>query len=78
MMANGELVNILLYTDVTRYLEFHQIDGSFVYREGKISKVPTTATVIELIEETLYQVFKAILYHSHQTNAVSRRHLLLL
>ena len=45
MMANGELVNILLYTDVTRYLEFHQIEGSYVYREGRISKVPTTATV---------------------------------
>lgn len=43
MMANGELVQILVHTDVTRYLEFQQIAGSFVYREGSgICKVPTT------------------------------------
>jgi Rab GDP dissociation inhibitor len=39
-MASGEFVNILYHTDVTRYLEFRQIEGSFVYRDGKISKVP--------------------------------------
>ncbi|KAI8384617.1 GDP dissociation inhibitor [Radiomyces spectabilis] len=42
MMANGVIVSFLTHTDVTRYLEFKQISGSFVYREGKISKVPTT------------------------------------
>lgn len=42
-MANGELVSILVHTDVTRYLEFQQISGSFVYREGSgICKVPST------------------------------------
>ena len=42
-MANGELVEILVHTDVTRYLEFRQIAGSFVYREGSgICKVPST------------------------------------
>lgn len=40
-MASGEFVNILYHTDVTRYLEFRQIEGSFVYRDGKISKVPS-------------------------------------
>ncbi|KAF9366116.1 Rab GDP dissociation inhibitor alpha [Mortierella sp. NVP85] len=40
MMGNGELVKILTHTDVTRYLEFKQIAGSYVYREGKIAKVP--------------------------------------
>ncbi|KAJ3068778.1 Rab GDP dissociation inhibitor alpha [Quaeritorhiza haematococci] len=40
-MASGEFVNILYHTDVTRYLEFRQIAGSFVYRDGKISKVPS-------------------------------------
>lgn len=40
-MASGEFVNILYHTDVTRYLEFRQIEGSFVYRDGRISKVPS-------------------------------------
>ncbi|KAG2219698.1 hypothetical protein INT45_001870 [Circinella minor] len=44
MMANGEIVRFLTHTDVTRYLEFKQIAGSFVYRDGKISKVPATET----------------------------------
>ena len=39
-MASGEFINILYHTDVTRYLEFRQIEGSFVYRDGRISKVP--------------------------------------
>jgi Rab GDP dissociation inhibitor len=39
-MASGEFVNILYHTDVTRYLEFRQVAGSFVYRDGRISKVP--------------------------------------
>lgn len=43
-MASGEFVNILYHTDVTRYLEFRQIAGSFVYRDGKINKVPSNAT----------------------------------
>jgi Rab GDP dissociation inhibitor len=42
MMSSGELVNILVHTGVTNYLEFKQIEGSFVYRNGHISKVPTT------------------------------------
>lgn len=40
MMAAGSLVQVLIHTDVTRYLEFKQVDGSYVYRDGKISKVP--------------------------------------
>ncbi|THH06397.1 hypothetical protein EW145_g4113 [Phellinidium pouzarii] len=42
IIASGELTKILVHTDVTRYLEFKQIAGSFVYRDGKISKVPST------------------------------------
>ncbi|KAF8203837.1 GDP dissociation inhibitor [Pholiota molesta] len=38
IIASGELTKILVHTDVTRYLEFKQIAGSFVYRDGKISK----------------------------------------
>lgn len=38
-MASGEFVNILYHTDVTRYLEFRQIEASFVYRDKMIAKV---------------------------------------
>ncbi|KAJ3416157.1 Rab GDP dissociation inhibitor alpha [Chytridiales sp. JEL 0842] len=39
-MASGEFVNILYHTDVTRYLEFRQVAGSYVYKNGKVAKVP--------------------------------------
>ncbi|KAI7871663.1 GDP dissociation inhibitor [Spinellus fusiger] len=54
MMANGEIVRFLTHTDVTRYLEFKQIAGSYVSRDGKISKVP--ATEIEAISTSLLGV----------------------
>ncbi|OLY82344.1 putative secretory pathway GDP dissociation inhibitor 1 [Smittium mucronatum] len=44
MMANEELVKVLVYTDVTRYIEFKLISGSMVCRDSKISKVPATVT----------------------------------
>ncbi|XP_063980311.1 rab GDP dissociation inhibitor alpha [Diachasmimorpha longicaudata] len=40
LMANGLLVKLLIHTGVTRYLEFKSIEGSYVYKSGKISKVP--------------------------------------
>ncbi|GAU93206.1 hypothetical protein RvY_05179 [Ramazzottius varieornatus] len=40
LMANGELVRLLIHTGVTRYLEFKSVEGSFVYKQGKIHKVP--------------------------------------
>jgi len=43
LMSCGMLVQILVKTDVTRYLEFKAVDGSFVYHEGKVHKVPSTA-----------------------------------
>ncbi len=41
---SGPLVKMLLYTEVTRYLDFKVIEGSFVYKGGKIHKVPCTET----------------------------------
>jgi Rab GDP dissociation inhibitor len=39
----GMLVKMLILTDVTRYLEFKQVDGSFVFKTGnRIYKVPVT------------------------------------
>jgi Rab GDP dissociation inhibitor len=43
IMATGLLVNILIKTDVTRYLEFKAVDGSFVVQAGKVYKVPSTS-----------------------------------
>lgn len=40
LMANGQLVKLLLHTGVTRYLEFKSVEGSYVYKGGKIAKVP--------------------------------------
>ncbi|KAL0366545.1 UNVERIFIED_CONTAM: Guanosine nucleotide diphosphate dissociation inhibitor 1 [Sesamum radiatum] len=36
IMANGELVRVLIHTDVTKYLYFKAVDGSFVYNKGKL------------------------------------------
>ncbi|XP_056613977.1 rab GDP dissociation inhibitor alpha [Triplophysa dalaica] len=44
LLASGQLVKILLYTEVTRYLDFKVVEGSFVYKGGKIHKVPCTET----------------------------------
>jgi Rab GDP dissociation inhibitor len=42
LMSCGTLVQILVKTDVTRYLEFKAVDGSFVVHQSKVYKVPST------------------------------------
>jgi len=32
LISQGNMVKILLHTDVTRYLEFKSVDGSYVYK----------------------------------------------
>ncbi|KAI5479799.1 rab GDP-dissociation inhibitor [Pseudohyphozyma bogoriensis] len=56
MMASGEMTKMLVHTDVTRYLEFKQIAGSFVYRDGRISKVPSTE--MEAVRSPLMGLFE--------------------
>lgn len=56
LMANGELTNILVNLDVTKYLEFKQISGSYVYRDGRIAKVP--ANEMEAIKSPLMGLFE--------------------
>ncbi|GJS19901.1 guanosine nucleotide diphosphate dissociation inhibitor [Tanacetum coccineum] len=56
MMANGLLVRALIHTDVTKYLNFKAVDGSFVYNKGKIYKVP--ATDVEALKSTLMGLFE--------------------
>lgn len=42
IMAGGDLVRMLVYTDVTKYLEFKSVDGSFVLNRGRVEKVPAS------------------------------------
>lgn len=59
-MANGELTNILVSTDVTRYLEFRQIAGSYVQQgaaaKATVAKVPSTAA--EALRSPLMGLFE--------------------
>mmetsp|Transcript_37814 Transcript_37814/g.53332 ORF Transcript_37814/g.53332 Transcript_37814/m.53332 type:complete len:446 (+) Transcript_37814:142-1479(+) len=56
IMAFGNLTKMLLHTKVTRYLEFKSIAGSYVYKEGKILKVP--ATPEEALRSSLMGLFE--------------------
>lgn len=42
IMAGGNMVRMLVHTQVTKYLEFKLVDGSFVYTAGRPHKVPAT------------------------------------
>ncbi|OAY35745.1 guanosine nucleotide diphosphate dissociation inhibitor At5g09550 [Manihot esculenta] len=56
MMANGALIRILIHTNVTKYLNFKAVDGSFVYNKGKIHKVP--ANDVEALKSPLMGLFE--------------------
>lgn len=56
MMVNGELTNILVHTDVTRYLEFKQIAGSYTLAAGRVAKVPSNE--MEAITSPLMGIFE--------------------
>lgn len=60
LMANGELTNILVSTDVTRYLEFRQIAGSYVQQgrgpKATVAKVPSDAN--EALRSSLMGIFE--------------------
>lgn len=59
-MSNGELTNILVSTDVTRYLEFRQIAGSYVQQgsgpKATVAKVPSDAA--EALRSSLMGLFE--------------------
>lgn len=42
IMACGSLVKILLHCKVTRYLDFKSIDASYVFKDNKVQKVPSS------------------------------------
>ncbi|QIX00903.1 hypothetical protein AMS68_006420 [Peltaster fructicola] len=60
LMFNGELTNILVSTDVTRYLEFKQIAGSYVQQgnaaKATVAKVPSNAA--EALSSPLMGLFE--------------------
>ncbi|KAI1205679.1 rab GDP-dissociation inhibitor [Annulohypoxylon truncatum] len=60
LMSSGELTNILVSTDVTRYLEFKQVAGSFVQQgsgaKAAIAKVPSDAA--EALRSPLMGIFE--------------------
>lgn len=59
-MSSGELTNILVSTDVTRYLEFRQVAGSFVQQgqgaKATVAKVPSDAA--EALRSPLMGIFE--------------------
>jgi len=56
MMAYEPLVELLRSLDVVRYLEFRQIEGSYVYRDKTIYKVP--ANEIEALSTSMIGFFQ--------------------
>lgn len=53
-MHSGELVKILVHTEVTRYVDFKVIQGSYVYKAGKLHKVPGTEEEAHASGDELY------------------------
>lgn len=57
LMANGELTKLLIHTGVTRYIEFKQLEGSYVYKKGgNVFKVP--ANDKEALATSLMGIFE--------------------
>jgi len=60
LMSNGELTNILVSTDVTRYIEFKQVAGSYVQvgsgARATVAKVPSDAG--EALRSPLMGIFE--------------------
>lgn len=50
MMGNGKLVRTLIHTDVTKYLSFKAVDGSYVFVKGKVQ-----AFFIDVYVEDFYK-----------------------
>lgn len=57
---------MLLITQVTRYLEFKVIEGSYVYKKGKIYKVPSTETEALASSKLLENSVKKWLWRYHK------------
>lgn len=56
IMGDGKLIKVLIHTDVVKYLEFKACDGSYVYKGGKIHKVPSSD--MEALKSSLMSFFE--------------------
>jgi Rab GDP dissociation inhibitor len=56
LMCSGQLVQMLINTDVTRYLDFKVCDGSYTIKGGKVYKVPASAQ--EALSTSLMGMFE--------------------
>lgn len=56
ILASGVLVKMLIKTEVTKYLEFRSVSGSYVYKDKKIHKVPSSDT--EAVKSSLMGLFE--------------------
>ena len=55
-MANGKMVQMLIHTDVVKYLEFKSVDGSFVVKAKAVHKVPSND--MEALRSPLMGIFE--------------------
>ncbi|KAI0988283.1 hypothetical protein GJ496_011270 [Pomphorhynchus laevis] len=60
LMADGQLVKILIHTKVTLYIAFKVVDGSYVSRGSSIYKVPSNDT--ESLKTGLLGMFEKVRY----------------
>jgi Rab GDP dissociation inhibitor len=77
IMACGNLTKMLLHSKVTRYLDFKSIDGSYVFKDGKILKVP--AAPDEALRSPLMGLLKSavsenFLFTSTNTRKITPKH----
>lgn len=56
LMAQGRLAKLLVASEVTRYVNFKCVDGSYVYKSGTIHKVP--CDVKEALSTSLMGIFE--------------------
>lgn len=71
-MANGLLVKLLIHTGVTRYLEFKSIEGSYVYKQGKIAKVPVDQK--EALASDLMGKCRKVTFNAGRNEKLTRHH----
>lgn len=72
LMANGLLVKLLIHTGVTRYLEFKSIEGSYVYKQGKIAKVPVDQK--EALASDLMGECRKVTFNAGRSEKLTRHH----
>lgn len=80
LMADGQLVKLLLHTGVTRYLEFKSIEGSYVYKKGgKIHKVPANekealvTSLLGLFEKRRFRKMLQYVYDYDEKNPATHK-----